>query len=107
MIFIVPESLSKDARAKAQELYETDMSLHPRTIVGSLWRLMAFVRPLGVFVPRRLSAGQGWRSRDWNLTLLGAAAAAVAINMVSNFGVSHSNAKTFIGIISFQVSIRY
>ncbi|CAE6409542.1 unnamed protein product [Rhizoctonia solani] len=84
MIFIVPESLSDEARAKARELYERDVNRHSRTIVGTLWRLTSFVRPLGVFVPRRHHAGRaGWRSRDWNLTLVGIAAAAVAINMGS------------------------
>ncbi|KAH7340751.1 hypothetical protein B0J17DRAFT_652648 [Rhizoctonia solani] len=93
MVFIVPESLSEEARAKARELYEADMSLHPQTVVGFLWRLTSFVRPLGVFIPRRLPAGRGGRaSRDWSLTLVAAAAAAVAINMV--------------WIISFQVPIR-
>lgn len=84
MVFIVPESLSEEARAKARELYEADMSLHPQTVVGFLWRLTSFVRPLGVFIPRRLPAGRGGRaSRDWSLTLVAAAAAAVAINMGS------------------------
>ncbi|CAE6475036.1 unnamed protein product [Rhizoctonia solani] len=83
MVFIVPESLSQEARAKARELYEADMSLHSQT-AGPLWRLTSFVRPLGVFIPRRLPAGRGGRaSRDWSLTLIGAAAAAVAINMGS------------------------
>ncbi|KAJ1309189.1 hypothetical protein OPQ81_004858 [Rhizoctonia solani] len=77
-------SLSEEARAKARELYEADMNLHPQTMMGALWRLTSFIRPLGVFIPRRISAGQGGRrSKDWNLTLIGAAAAAVAINMGS------------------------
>ncbi|CAE6520904.1 unnamed protein product [Rhizoctonia solani] len=84
MVFVVPESVSDEARAKAQELYEADMKRHPQTIFGFLWRLTSFVRPLGVFIPKRLPAGRaGWRYRDWNLTLVGVAAAAVAINMGS------------------------
>ncbi|CAE6423800.1 unnamed protein product [Rhizoctonia solani] len=81
MIFAVPESVSDETRAKARELYERDVNQYPRTILGILWRLTSFVRPLGVFVPRRHSTGRGgWRSRDWNLTLVGIAAAAAAIN---------------------------
>ncbi|KAG8734090.1 hypothetical protein FRC11_012240 [Ceratobasidium sp. 423] len=77
VVFIVPESVSDEARAKAQELYEADMKWHPQTILGSLRRLTSFVRPLGVFIPKRLPTGRGsWRSRDWNLTLVGVAAAA-------------------------------
>ncbi|CAE6450212.1 unnamed protein product [Rhizoctonia solani] len=84
MIFVIPESLSKEVRTKARDLYEADTNLHPQTFLGSLWRLTTFVRPLGVFVPRRLPTGRGGqRSRDWNLALVGAAAAAVAINMGS------------------------
>ncbi|KDN51795.1 hypothetical protein RSAG8_00343, partial [Rhizoctonia solani AG-8 WAC10335] len=84
MVCIIPESLSDEARAEARELYEADMKLHPKTIWGSLWRLTSFVRPLGVFVPRRFPIERGvQRSGDWNLALLGVAAAAVAINVGS------------------------
>ncbi|KAG8734091.1 hypothetical protein FRC11_012241 [Ceratobasidium sp. 423] len=84
LIFIVPESVSDEARAKARELYEADMKRHAQTTLGSLWRLTSFVRPLSLFIPKRLPTGRrGWRSRDWNLALVGVAAAIVAINVGS------------------------
>ncbi|CAE6448464.1 unnamed protein product [Rhizoctonia solani] len=82
MGFVIPESLSDEARATARELYEADMKHYPRTILGFLWRLKAFVRPLGVFMPGRLSVVRR-RARDWNLVLVGIAATAVAINVGS------------------------
>ncbi|CAE6420454.1 unnamed protein product [Rhizoctonia solani] len=82
--FIVPESVSDEARAKARELYERDMNRYPRSIVGTLWHLTSFVRPLGLLFPsRRPATREGWRYRDWNLTFVGIAAFAVAINMGS------------------------
>ncbi|KAF8758499.1 MFS general substrate transporter [Rhizoctonia solani] len=61
--FIVPESVSDEARAKARELYERDMNRYPR---------------------RRPATREGWRYRDWNLTFVGIAAFAVAINMLGS-----------------------
>lgn len=84
VFFFVPESLSVEARAKAKEVYEADMNRQPGTVLGSLWRLTSFVRPLGVFIPKRTDRSRGWRGRDWNITLVGIAAAAVAINVVSH-----------------------
>lgn len=86
MIFFVPESLSVEARAKARELYEADVGRQSRSVWGSLRQLTAFVRPLGVFVPKQLPRSRGWRARDWNLALVGVAATAVAINTVCNLG---------------------
>ena len=82
VFFFVPESLSVEARTKAKEAYEADMSRQPGTALSSLWRLTSFVRPLGVVIPKRTDRSRGWRGRDWNLTLVGVAAAAVAINIV-------------------------
>jgi MFS family permease len=82
VVFVVPESLSVESQAKAREAYETDMNRRPRNILGSLWRLTGFVRPLGVFIPKKIGGPNGWRGRDWNITFVGIAAAAVAINAV-------------------------
>ncbi|KAF8610528.1 MFS general substrate transporter [Ceratobasidium sp. AG-I] len=83
VFFFVPESLSVEARTKAKEAYEADMNRRPGTVLGSLWRLTSFVRPLGVFIPKRTNRSRGWRGRDWNITLVGIAAAAVAVNIGS------------------------
>ncbi|KAG9095170.1 hypothetical protein FS749_010950, partial [Ceratobasidium sp. UAMH 11750] len=80
VFFAVPESLSAEARAKAKEAYEADTNRHPQSVFGPLWRLTGFVRPLGVFVPKKTKGSGSWRTRDWNLTLLGVAAVGVALN---------------------------
>ncbi|KAG8696390.1 hypothetical protein FRC09_008541 [Ceratobasidium sp. 395] len=80
LFFVVPESLSVEARAKAKEAYEADTNRHPQHIFGSLWRLTGFVRPLGVFIPRKIKGDGGWRTRDWSLTFVGVAAVAVSLN---------------------------
>jgi hypothetical protein len=83
VVFVVPESLTVESQAKAREAYEADMNRRPRNILGSLWRLTGFIRPLGVFIPRKIRGRDGWRDRDWNITFVGIAAAAVALNTVS------------------------
>ncbi|KAG9091808.1 hypothetical protein FRC07_011784 [Ceratobasidium sp. 392] len=80
VFFVVPESVSVEARAKAKESYETDMNRHPHHIFGPLWRLTGFIRPLGVFIPRKTKESGGWRARDWSLTFVGVAAVGVALN---------------------------
>ncbi|QRV86142.1 major facilitator superfamily transporter [Ceratobasidium sp. AG-Ba] len=80
VFFVVPESLSVEARAKAREAYEADMNSHSQSIFGSLWRLTGFVRPLAVFIPKRRRSEDGWRARDWSLTFVGIAAVGVALN---------------------------
>ncbi|CAE6436753.1 unnamed protein product [Rhizoctonia solani] len=96
MVFIVPESLSDETRTKAEELYKADIHVPSETILGSLWRLTSFTRMLSVFVPRRLPEGRGHRRyRDWNLTLIGVAAAAVAINIGQHHFKYQYTIKTF------------
>ncbi|KAG8743686.1 hypothetical protein FRC10_011559 [Ceratobasidium sp. 414] len=80
VFFVVPESLTVEARIKAKEAYEADMNRHPQGFFGPLWRLTGFMRPLGVFIPRKTRRSDGWRARDWSLTLLGVAAVGVALN---------------------------
>ncbi|KAG9088414.1 hypothetical protein FRC06_002049 [Ceratobasidium sp. 370] len=53
VFFVVPESLSVEARARAKEAYEADMNRHPQSVFGPLWRLTGFIRPLGVFIPKK------------------------------------------------------
>ncbi|KAJ1309896.1 hypothetical protein OPQ81_006657 [Rhizoctonia solani] len=94
--FIVPESLSDEARDKAQELYRVDINHHPQTILRSLRQLTSFARPLGVFIPKQAPTGErGRTSREWNLALVGAAAGAVGINVGSHHFRYQYALKTF------------
>jgi hypothetical protein len=96
VLFAVPEPLSATARAAACEAYKNDIDGRPRTFFGMLGELGQFVRPLGIFIPRRTGRSVGWRRRDWNTTIVGIACAVAALNVVSNFSAA-----------SLQVGIHY
>ncbi|CUA75023.1 Cohesin subunit SA-3 [Rhizoctonia solani] len=80
MAFIIPESLSDEARAKARESYEADVKPSSQSILGPLWQLASL---------------RYRRYKDWNLALIGVAAAAVAVNTGSNHFKYQYAIKTF------------
>jgi hypothetical protein len=92
---ILPESLSAAQMAKGRRQYEAALEEGKEQRQGTAWtrrmrlRATAFARPLAIFIPRRVErAGSPGKvgQRDWSLTLVATAHAAVTLIYVRECG---------------------